>query len=412
MSVPLPFAPIHLDPSQPVPPDVLTALEHQVEYALFFVLEKQDTQDYMEAREIIPEIFKQESKMADFLKFEDYNPLRAATRLAKYWKTRKFIFAERWLLPMVQTGWGALTPEQVEILRTGYSMLLRSSKMGYVSVFDYSKLPDKLPKVQWQTVFYIVSLMSGSSSTVLLVVKRGYQGPRVFFEPEMFEMVRESFPFTVDQFVVAQAYEFGFENLLEFMAQQERTFLQGNAPDFPAYVITGDSAKSTLQKLLDRGFDRDCLPQCLGGNVQERDTVQKWIRGRLSVEECIGDAFVSRSNNLRPPMSMVAKSSGGNGSDAMMMMLHRLRFLTGAARQETQRQYINHKSRCARERKKLDLMIMQGKVIMLRKHQEWLKSENERLQGLLTQARAVLLTRQYTIQPMERELDEKLSRHP
>ena len=46
---------------------------------------------------------------------------RAARRRCRYWKARKQVFGEeRWLLPLTQTGQGALSPSDVEILRSGF----------------------------------------------------------------------------------------------------------------------------------------------------------------------------------------------------------------------------------------------------------------------------------------------------
>lgn len=215
-----------LDPSRPPPPHVLQALEHQVEYALFFVLDKEVTKDYFKAREIIPEIVKQESKMVDFLTFEGFHPFRAAERLSKYWKARKFFFDDRWLLPMVQTGWGAQSPEKVEILRTGYLLPLKSHTLGYVTVFDYSKLRKEAAQVQWQILFYACSVLAGHTPTQLVVIQRGYQRPTLQVEPHLFQKLRESMAYRVNQFIVAQAWEFGFEHLLEFLAHHERTFIE------------------------------------------------------------------------------------------------------------------------------------------------------------------------------------------
>ena len=66
-------------------------------------------------------------------------------------------------------------------------------------------------------------------------------------------------------------------------------------------MIAGNSANDTLQQLVARGFDRDCFHLCLGGRLNVDAAFQDWVRERLSIEECLGDAFVSPSNNLKPP---------------------------------------------------------------------------------------------------------------
>ena len=40
----------------------------------------------------------------DFLRVEELNVKKAAARLAAYWRYRKQLFEERWLLPMTQVS--------------------------------------------------------------------------------------------------------------------------------------------------------------------------------------------------------------------------------------------------------------------------------------------------------------------
>lgn len=59
--------------------------------------------EYSEAVATVPTLVSRESRFVDFLRTEDYHALRAARRLALFWKTRKDFFGEdRWLLPMTQ----------------------------------------------------------------------------------------------------------------------------------------------------------------------------------------------------------------------------------------------------------------------------------------------------------------------
>jgi len=61
-------------------------------------------QEFEEAREIVPDIVANETKFIDFLRCESMDPYKAAVRLSMYWKGRKIIFSERWLLPMNQVS--------------------------------------------------------------------------------------------------------------------------------------------------------------------------------------------------------------------------------------------------------------------------------------------------------------------
>ena len=64
--------------------------------------------DYDLAMEMAPDIVATESPIKIFLETEKYDPHKAAIRLCTYWKTRRNLFGDRWVLPMNQTGRGAL----------------------------------------------------------------------------------------------------------------------------------------------------------------------------------------------------------------------------------------------------------------------------------------------------------------
>ena len=59
---------------------------------------------YLEALELEPGLVERETPHINFLRTEDFRPLDAAKRLATYWKYRKQVFGERWLLPMNQVS--------------------------------------------------------------------------------------------------------------------------------------------------------------------------------------------------------------------------------------------------------------------------------------------------------------------
>jgi hypothetical protein len=97
-------------------------------------IEDVDKQDYMRALEISPEVVRKESDPLLFLRCEDYDAMAAAVRMTKYWKTRCKIFGERAFLPMTQSD-GALTDDDVEVLRRGALQLLPPDAMGRQVVY-------------------------------------------------------------------------------------------------------------------------------------------------------------------------------------------------------------------------------------------------------------------------------------
>ena len=76
------------------------------------------TKAYFAAKLQVPELVTRETPESRFLAAENGNIARAAQRLASYWESRVELFGEqRAFLPMDQTGKGALSPRDVEMLR-------------------------------------------------------------------------------------------------------------------------------------------------------------------------------------------------------------------------------------------------------------------------------------------------------
>lgn len=79
----------------------LALLEAQVESVLEG-LDRDSAREYRIARDMFPELVRRDSKVIDFLWRKNNDPVQAAHCLARYWKTRQWLFDERWLLPMTQ----------------------------------------------------------------------------------------------------------------------------------------------------------------------------------------------------------------------------------------------------------------------------------------------------------------------
>lgn len=79
---------------------------------------------YLEAKDAASEVVAHESEARRFLACEDGNVDKAAHRLVLYWKYRKELFGDRAFKPMLQTGTGALSDDDIEILLTGAAAIL------------------------------------------------------------------------------------------------------------------------------------------------------------------------------------------------------------------------------------------------------------------------------------------------
>ena len=121
-------------------------------------MDKYETQEWHEALEIVPELVGRETAWIDFLRTELYDPGRAAARLARYWKARKICFAQRWLLPLNQTGAGALDAADVEMLRTGSRVFVERPGQGFLAIVDESRFPRSPGTFVFRLMFYAARL--------------------------------------------------------------------------------------------------------------------------------------------------------------------------------------------------------------------------------------------------------------
>lgn len=99
-----------------------------------------------------------ETDFVDFLRTELLDPDRAARRLCLYWKARKICFGERWLLPLNQTGAGALSMHDVEMLRTGSRAFIQRPGQGFLALVDDSRLPRSPGIFLFRLMFYVAHL--------------------------------------------------------------------------------------------------------------------------------------------------------------------------------------------------------------------------------------------------------------
>jgi hypothetical protein len=90
----------------------------------------EDKSAYVEAARRAPDLVEAESNPDLYLEYDSYDPWKAALRVANYWKTRVEIFGDRAFLPLKITGDGAMSSEDIKVLRTGFFMVLPNEKQG------------------------------------------------------------------------------------------------------------------------------------------------------------------------------------------------------------------------------------------------------------------------------------------
>jgi hypothetical protein len=98
----------------------------------------EDRTAFTEAYEQNRDLVERESDPVKFVRCESGNVEAAAGRLVSYWEERKKAFQERFLLPLVITGDGALDEASIDVLSTGYMVFLPDDAKGRsVLYLDY-----------------------------------------------------------------------------------------------------------------------------------------------------------------------------------------------------------------------------------------------------------------------------------
>eukprot|EP00977_Amphora_coffeiformis_P002920 scaffold561_cov162-Amphora_coffeaeformis.AAC.21 len=246
-------------------------LEEQVEQALQ-LFDEDTAKEYREALHFASELIKSERPTIDFLLTEDFHVLRAAHRLALYWKVKKQVFGERWLNKMSETGSGTLRPEQVELLRTGFQSVLTSPQA--VSVNELSRLPEGVKSVPVAILFYLLSvatceLAQTEGFTMLLVIN----GPsKASLPTEMACKVQVCLPSKFKPIIMARSFDPTQNDFSDFLGLQRNrcfantkwkgTLLQSLHPLVDGWRLCSSKPVCWLRAISSehRGGDDQCTP--------------------------------------------------------------------------------------------------------------------------------------------------------
>jgi hypothetical protein len=89
-----------------------------------------DRASYTKAMERAPRLVEIESNPDHYLDHAGLDPWKAAARVAAYWETRVEFFGDRAFLPLTISGDGAMSHDDVELLRSGFFMVLPKDRQG------------------------------------------------------------------------------------------------------------------------------------------------------------------------------------------------------------------------------------------------------------------------------------------
>lgn len=263
---------------------------HAVQQALIDV-DRFEKREYLQALKKVPELVKKESPWDDFMWTEDQNVNRAALRLCRYWKARRFAFGEdRWLRPLDQTGSVALDAQDIEILRSGYFVIVVRPAGGIVGIMDMTRLPIKGPFVSpVRVIFYLTMLYAKEirKGYYSIFIEKASPTPQFSLSSNNWALYHVAFPVKIWQrkvFVVRASFEAGREALVDYTTYQRQQSIRFVSKSNVARIM-GNSLSETFQMLQEAsgGVERQCLPRCIGGTF-DYNLFFEWTRKRLSVE--------------------------------------------------------------------------------------------------------------------------------
>lgn len=364
-------------------------------FAAIQSLDKHVRLEYDAALASVPLLVRRETHFMSFLRTDDMDFAKGARRLATYWKYRRQIFQDRWLLPMVQTGKGALSAQDIEVLRTGYSAVFSRPTQGMLVVYNRSRLKHFDADIHMRNVMYICTVFTDKvaqtrgGGCVYVVQSAMALAPDI--SPAMWEMFRAALPLKLPrQFAIVQAYEGeGKKRLLDFLAYQQARTTEFRSRRRPERLV-GYSFRHTLELCEQKGIERQYLPACLGGDYRYSQ-FDEWIRRRIAIENMQWSAPVDPNHRITTSLlSMPLQTrNGGKRKTAILPRKRKSPYSSAASTDDESRKQNAIYAKKAYYKRKLQVMELEEKVKGLYKQNQRLDAETKRLQGLLCQARAM-----------------------
>ncbi|KAL7580613.1 hypothetical protein ACA910_002130 [Epithemia clementina (nom. ined.)] len=365
-----------------------------------FVVSTEEAAAYLQAMEYDAELVKSETDPIQFVRYTQYDLWAGAKRLCVYWTERLKLFGpERAFLPLVITGTGALTEEDLLTLYAGWPAILPESPTRPKSLFmDRRKwIPDKDSSVEnkLRCLFYVVRVLCEDDRAQVegVCAFSSIMTPR-FANWNLLLMHR-------GLYLAAQAFPIYLHtHLLNFVPRRQRKSILTNAvqfiiktvkqftpfPDKPIHVHVqrgeekNNSKNQIFQDLLALGLTKKEIPLSFGGEWRY-DQFFQWCQKRKEWEEEIyKDRLLPRSAVGEQPNPPLART------------------IHPPAHEETGEVLANKKRRIAdlvhsrrkRERRKKEELFIREEYAKMTQEQRDLQTEHARLQELFAQAQNVV----------------------
>eukprot|EP00977_Amphora_coffeiformis_P000482 scaffold118_cov185-Amphora_coffeaeformis.AAC.2 len=367
---------------------------------------------FLQALKVAPHLVEHETPPLWFLQFERYDAWAAAKRLVSYWKQRSEVFGERAFLPMSQTGYGTLSPEDVEVLRTGYLVILPRTASGQAALcYDASRLKiddQRIRQIRFRCFFYFVSVLmeeqiDRSDGFHIVGILNDITIARSFGLSAQSRLFDASIPMAARQLHAVRCQNF---NLSLFRRALPQLFQHSRKAAKKVTFHLGDQ-EEIRQSLETAGFLMSNLPTRIGG-TWGYDQFTQWCEERCQFE-------MERYPSMRPSHLPLAGTMEEIVSEQDLAQSALDAFMNAQARRESadrRRKLRVIYSRQKRKRQKDKLNELHEKVFNLRNLQTSLRAENQRLDRLRQSAHELVQSFGFAAASAGSRLSESMTLHP
>jgi hypothetical protein len=331
---------------------------------------------YLEAICVAPEVVANESDLLSFARVENFDCPAAARRLLLYWTMRNALFGERAHLPMTQSGYGALTKEDIVVLSSGNVALLPNDSFGRsVLVSDRNRMLDRSDNMllaRMRSIFYLLSTLSEEE----INLKEGIVWLDVIVSPRLKDVSVPEVERTV-QVMKALPIKVKAVHLIVCPPKTRKQHHIENAVAIAIDTLrasfgkklnvhSGGSTKEIAEMLKSFGLLENQLPSVMGGKWKYEEFA-KWQRVRSQLEltsQQFGDTSI-RGTKEASTLSTSEKKE----RKRMLNVIH---------------------SRQKRERRRAEEDTLQKQCNDLEQKNSILRTENSRLEAILAEAVIVI----------------------
>lgn len=308
----------------------------------------------------------------------------AARRCTKYWACRRKTFGEeRWLKPITLDPGGALTDQDLELVKSGwYTFVNRGIPKGRIMLVDHSKNAKFPMDCRERVLFAFCTLCSdeeaqenGITYIRLLSPESALPSPtkeRIRLAKYIWNLSKTAFPLKVGKVLMLEPETSPKGQLTRLFYQRVASIIGDLVGIDRPQTVRVKSASQAYQKLKTFGIPRECVPVDHGGSWKGR--VLDWTKSQTTNAETKPKSTPKRHREESPSDS--DESNASPKPDTV----------------NSQGNRSNNAIYCARayDKRKRKHVELQENAMRLQSEHDGLLRDNTRLQILFQQAMSVI----------------------